>query len=64
MTRLELLGMYTALLDNSHEWFDPRDGHENMEKQAWRAVAYYVAGVAPTTEQMESTKRILNSVTA
>ena len=63
MNRLILVGMFQALLDRSDEWFDPRAGHDQMDKQAWRGVAYHLAGIAPTTESTEGITRILNEVT-
>lgn len=62
MDRLILVGMFQALLDRSDEWFDPRAGHDQMDKQAWRGVAYYLAGIEPTTEPAEGIARILNEV--
>jgi hypothetical protein len=57
MTRLELIGMRKFLLDHSMEWFDPRSPRENMEAHAWRAIAYYFAGVEGNEALSESIER-------
>ena len=61
MTRLELIGMRKFLLDHSMEWFDPRAPRENMEAHAWRAIAYYFAGVEGD-EALERSNALLDKI--
>ena len=62
MNKLVLTGAFQELIDRKLEWFEPRDGVEQLEKQAWRAIAYYLAGVNSGSKSVEVCKEILTNV--
>jgi len=49
MDRRRLIGLYQHVVNNSHWW--PGAWDMDMEKQAWRGIAYYMAGVLDASEQ-------------
>jgi hypothetical protein len=58
-SRVELISMRNALMENSMEWFDPRAGHDEMDAHAWRAIAYFLAGTKTENEEIQRSNHIL-----
>ena len=52
-SRKELIGMHQYLMGNVSDtsWFDVRAGLDNKSGHAWRAIAYFVAGLPDDTSE-------------
>jgi hypothetical protein len=57
MQRKDLIQMYQHVLNNPH-WFAPPTPtvgflYEEMDKQAWRGIAYHLAGITNVSEETD-----------